>query len=90
VLGIVLKSLDRCLKRSNPALKRKAIRQFHGGIRMGPRTISGKKCFRATHQTYFKGTLKANFERSEKSMTLRYLTDLDSLALTMPKALRNK
>ena len=61
---------------SKPALKGKAVCQFHGGLSTGPRSEEGKNRIRATHWKHGEETQKAKAERSEKSVMFRYLTDL--------------
>ena len=61
---------------SKPALKGKAVCQFHGGLSTGPRTKEGKDRIRAAHWKHGEETIEAKLERSEKSVMFRYLTDL--------------
>ena len=64
------------LQCSKPALKSKAVCQFHGGKSTGPKTEAGKQRIRAAHWKHGEQTLEAKAERSEKSLMFRYLTDL--------------
>ena len=64
------------LQCSKPALKGKAVCQFHGGRSTGPKTKEGKDRIRATHFKHGDETLEAKAERSAKSVMFRYLTDI--------------
>ena len=64
---------QQCTK---PALKGKAVCQFHGGLSTGPKTKEGKERVRAAHLKHGKETIEAKKERSAKSVMFRYLTDL--------------
>jgi hypothetical protein len=64
------------LQCSKPALKGKAVCQFHGGLSTGPKTKEGKDRIRAAHWRHGEETTEAKAERSEKSVEFRYLTDL--------------
>lgn len=64
------------LQCSKPALKGKAVCQFHGGLSTGPKTQEGKDRIRAAHLKHGEETLEAKAERSAKSVMFRYLTDL--------------
>jgi hypothetical protein len=64
------------LQCSKPALKGKAVCQFHGGLSTGPRTKEGKDRIRAAHLKHGEETIEAKAERSAKSLMFRYLTEL--------------
>ena len=64
------------LQCSKPALKGKAVCQFHGGKSTGPRTKEGKERIRAAHWKHGEETLEAKAERSAKSVMFKYLLDL--------------
>lgn len=64
------------LQCSKPALKGKAVCQFHGGLSTGPRSKEGKDRIRATHFKHGEETVEAKAERSAKSLMFRYLTDI--------------
>jgi len=64
------------LQCSKPALKGKAVCQFHGGYSTGPKSKEGKDRIRAAHFKHGDETLEAKAERSEKSLMFRYLNDL--------------
>jgi hypothetical protein len=64
------------LQCAKPALKGKAVCQFHGGLSTGPRTQEGKNRIRARHWRHGEETIEAKAERSAKSVMFRYLTDL--------------
>lgn len=64
------------LQCSKPALKGKAVCQFHGGLSTGPKTQTGKDRIRATHWKHGEETLEAKAERSAKSLMFRYLNDI--------------
>lgn len=63
----------QCFK---PALKGKAVCQFHGGKSTGPKTQAGKDRIRATHLKHGQETKEAKAERSAKSVMFRYLADI--------------
>jgi hypothetical protein len=64
------------LQCSKPALKGKAVCQFHGGYSTGPKTKVGKDRIRAAHFKHGNETLGAKAERSAKSAMFFYLRDL--------------
>jgi len=64
------------LQCSKPALKGKAVCQFHGGYSTGPKTKAGKDRIRAAHFKHGNETLEAKAERSAKSAMFFYLRDL--------------
>jgi len=64
------------LQCSKPALRGKAICQFHGGLSTGPRTKEGKDRIRAAQWKHGQETLEAKAERSAKSAMFLYLRDL--------------
>ena len=64
------------LQCSKPALRGKAVCQFHGGLSTGPRTKEGKDRIRARHWRHGEETLEAKAECSAKSIMFRYLTDI--------------
>jgi len=64
------------LQCSKPALKGKAVCQFHGGKSTGPKTTEGKDRIRAAHFKHGEETIEAKAERSAKSLMFRYLTDI--------------
>ena len=64
------------LQCSKPALKGRAVCQFHGGLSTGPRSKEGKDRIRATHFKHGEETVEAKAERSAKSVVFRYLTDI--------------
>ncbi len=64
------------LQCAKPALKGKAVCGHHGGYSTGPKGKEGKNRIRAAHWKHGEETQEAKAERSEKSLTLRYLTDL--------------
>lgn len=64
------------LQCAKPALRGKAVCQFHGGRSTGPKTKEGKNRIRAAHWKHGEETLEAKAERSAKSIMFRYLTDI--------------
>ncbi len=78
---------QQCAK---PALKGKAVCQFHGGRSTGPRSKEGKDRIRATHWKHGEETQKAKAERSAKSVMLRYLTDLGNHCSLFYKQLKTR
>ena len=56
------------LQCSKPALKGKAVCQFHGGLSTGPRTKEGKDRIRAAHWKHGNETKEARAKRSTKSL----------------------
>ena len=78
------------LQCSKPALKGKAVCQFHGGYSTGPKTQEGKDCIRAAHLKHGKETLEAKAERSTKSLIFRYLTDIGNHCNMFYKQLKTR
>lgn len=64
------------LQCAKPALKGKAVCQFHGGLSTGPRSKEGKNRIRAAHFRHGEETQIAKAERNAKSIMFRYLTDI--------------
>ena len=64
------------LQCSKPALKGKAVCQFHGGLSTGPKSKEGKERIRVAHLKHGDETQEAKAERSARSAMFRYLTDL--------------
>ena len=64
------------LQCSKPALKGKAVCQFHGGCSTGPRTKEGKDRIRAAHWKHGEQTKTAKELRSKKSLMFHYLEDI--------------
>lgn len=64
------------LQCAKPALRDKAVCQFHGGLSTGPKTKEGKNRIRAAHWKHGEETQEAKAKRSAKSLMFRYLTDL--------------
>ena len=79
------KAQHQCAK---PALKGKAVCQFHGGLSTGPKTNEGKERIRAAHLKHGQETLEAKAERSAKSAMFRYLTDLGNYCNLFNKQLK--
>jgi hypothetical protein len=78
---------QQCTK---PALKGKAVCQFHGGLSTGPKTKEGKERVRAAHLKHGKETIEAKKERSAKSVMFRYLTDLGNYCNLFHKQLKTR
>lgn len=78
------------LQCAKPALKGKAVCQFHGGLSTGPRSREGKDRIRATHWRHGGETLEAKAERSAKSLMFRYLTDLGNHCNMFYKQLKTR
>ena len=78
------------LQCSKPALRGKAVCQFHGGLSTGPRTKEGKDHIRAAHLKHGEETLEAKTERSEKSVMFRYLTDIGNHCNLFYKQLKTR
>ena len=64
------------LQCAKPALRGKAVCQYHGGKSTGPISKEGKDRIRAAHWKHGEETLEAKAERNEKSVMFRYLNDI--------------
>jgi hypothetical protein len=78
---------QQCAK---PALKGKAVCQFHGGLSTGPRTKEGKDRIRAAHLRHGDETLEAKAERSAKSLMFRYLNDIGNYCNLFYKQIKTR
>jgi hypothetical protein len=78
------------LQCSKPALKGKAVCQFHGGLSTGPKTQAGKDRIRAAHFKHGEETLESKAERSAKSVMFRYLTDIGNHCEMFYKKLKTR
>ena len=78
------------LQCSKPALKGKAVCQFHGGLSTGPKTQAGKDRIRAAHWKHGQETKGAKAERNEKSLMFRYLIDLGNHCYLFYKQLKTR
>ena len=79
------KAQNRCAK---PALKGKAVCEFHGWLSTGPKTNEGKERIRAAYLNHSQETFEAKAERSAKSAMFRYLTDLGNYCNLFHKQLK--
>lgn len=64
------------LQCSKPALKGKAVCQFHGGKSTGPKTQEGKDAIRQAHWKHGNETKEAKAQRSQKSLMFLMLEEL--------------
>lgn len=78
------------LQCAKPALRGKAVCQFHGGLSTGPKTQAGKDRIRAAHWKHGEETLEAKAERSAKSLMFRHLADLGNYCSLFYKQLKTR